>query len=215
MGACSLHLNLLLWGSFVGRLVIACEIVPGAIFGLREAPGVCEILRGKASIEEAILPTELEGLSVIPAGAFDPSIGRELAQGRLEGPLKELRQSYDYVILDTSPILSVTDGLLIAQSVDGVLLSVRRDVSRIPRVEATIRKLSRLHSLLVGAIVIGVDESSFDPRYTPQRAAPDDDMGESLEMKLGEEADDSNVIAFDDEIADDHAATVVRTGAEV
>ena len=69
---------------------------------------------------------------------------RPRSQGVL-GPLfAELKEQFDFVIVDSSPILPVADGLIIAQHTDAVLFSIFRDVSRKTKVSAAAERLRRL-----------------------------------------------------------------------
>ena len=85
-----------------------------------------------------------------------------LAQQRLGAVLEDLKKSYDFIIIDTAPILPTSDTLLIAQHVDGILLSVLRDVSRLPMVHLAQERLAMLGKRVLGVVVGGTD---FDGGY--------------------------------------------------
>ena len=70
--------------------------------------------------------------------------------------MEQLRKQYDFIILDSSPVLPVTDALILGQHVDGVILSVLRDVSRAPQIQAAYQRLARLGIRTLGAVVLGV-----------------------------------------------------------
>src|SRR5262249_16935462 len=99
--------------------------------------------------------TLIEGLSVIGGGECDPVALAMLAQGQASAIFADLRQQYDFVIVDTSPILPVTDGLLFAQEVDGVLFSILRNVSRLELIDAAHERLAVLNVRILGAVVTG------------------------------------------------------------
>jgi Mrp family chromosome partitioning ATPase len=97
------------------------------------------------------------------------------ALARDGGPalLRTLEGQFDFVIIDSAPVLPVADSLLIAQHVDGVLLSLLRDVSRGAAVQAAQERLQILGVHLVGAVVNGMagDVQTAAYRYPSSRAA--------------------------------------------
>ncbi len=120
-------------------------------------PGFSEVLLAEVEIADAIQETSLEGLAVMPAGQWDRVVLQALAREGLEGVFEKLRQEYDFVIIDSHPILSANDSLLIGQRVDGVILSVLRKVSQMPRVYAANQKLNSVGIHFLGAVVNAAD----------------------------------------------------------
>jgi len=150
-------------------LLVDCDLRQPSIhdvFHTPTTPGLCEVLSGKAELEQALRPTGAPGLTVLPAGQISPEVQRRLAQDNVRQVFSRLGDEFDYVIVDSSPLLSVSDPLLIAQYVDAVLFSIRRDVSRVAKVAAACERLSMLKIPLLGAVVIGVDDSGYDSRYS-------------------------------------------------
>ena len=131
------------------------------VFGISQTPGFCELLRGEAQLDEIIQSVDQDGLSVIPAGKVNQETLRALAQEGTESIFEELKEQFDFIIVDSAPVLPVTDSLLIAQKVDSVLFSIRRDVSRQGKVSAACQRLLMLGVPVVGAVVIGLDETSY------------------------------------------------------
>ena len=131
------------------------------VFGISQTPGFCELLRGEIEPEEAIQSVDQEGLSVIPAGKINQETLRALAQEGTEAVLESLKKRFDFIVVDSAPVLPVTDSLMIAQKVDSVLFSIRRDVSRQGKVSAACQRLLMLGVPVVGAIVTGLDESTY------------------------------------------------------
>ncbi len=156
------------------------------VFDLPVGPGFCELLRGEAVLEDVIRETMVDGLFLVPAGKIDPVALSALAQGRAAAVFDQLRQRYDFVILDSAPVLPVTDSLLLAQDVDGVLLSILRDVSQLARVYAAYERLALLGVRMLGAVVTGTPQAYLYGqayRYLGQA-----DPVESPEAPLTEEA---------------------------
>lgn len=121
--------------------------------GLPLGPGVCEALRGQGDIAQMVQPTDTEYLSVVTAGNWDRQILPALANGSVCPLLERLRENFDFVIIDSSPLLPVVDSRLICKRVDAVLLSVLRDVSEASKVQAAQEMLDAFGVSQVHAVV--------------------------------------------------------------
>jgi capsular exopolysaccharide synthesis family protein len=142
------------------------------LFNLELQPGLSEVLRGEADLLGATQQTPVPGLSVIPAGHLDAQSAQAMAQGELRNLFQQLKQQYDFVIVDSAPVLPVVDSQLIGQHVDGVLFSILRDVSRLPSVYAAYEKLSMLRIRILGAVVNGARTSSYGSGYYNYTSVP-------------------------------------------
>lgn len=125
------------------------------LFDLPLEPGLSEVLRNEVSVNYAIKPTNLSRLWLMPAGHLDAHAVQALAQDNVRTLFEQLKQQYDFIVVDCSPVLPVADALLMGQHVDGVLFSVLRDVSRAPSVYAAQQKLNNLGVRILGAVMIG------------------------------------------------------------
>jgi capsular exopolysaccharide synthesis family protein len=125
------------------------------LFGLAREPGLCEVLRGEVSAEDAIRPAPQSRLWVLPAGQWDSHALQALAQDNVRALFEQLKGQYDFIVVDSCPVLPVADALLLGQHVDGVIVTVMRDVSRAPEVFAAQQRLTSLGIRTLGAVVIG------------------------------------------------------------
>jgi Mrp family chromosome partitioning ATPase len=73
----------------------------------------------------------------------------------------EIRPQFDFIIVDSSPVLPVADSLVLAQHVDGVLFSLLREVSRMHKVYAAYQRLAMLGVPMLGAVVNGTLEDAY------------------------------------------------------
>ena len=135
------------------------------VFDMPLSPGLCEVLRGELPLDNVIYPAAQENLSVVPAGRINQDVLQILAQDGVGAVIEQLKQEFDFVLVDSSPVLPVADSLLIAQHVDGVIFSIRRDVSRVAKVAAACHRMAMLGVPVLGAVVIGLDEGSYGYRY--------------------------------------------------
>jgi polysaccharide biosynthesis transport protein len=135
------------------------------LFDTPQEPGLAEVMRGEVEATDAVRATSLSRLWLLPAGNGDTHAIQALAQDNVRTLFEQLKQQYDFVIIDTPPLLAVTDSLLLAQHVDGVLYAILRDVSRAPAIYAAQQKLAPLGVRTLGAVVIGADAEFNDKTY--------------------------------------------------
>lgn len=113
--------------SGVRVVVLSCDLrkpVTHTIFGLRNAPGLTAHLSGRASLDEIILPTQIPGLDLVPAGPVPPNPAELLQSKAMANCLRILRERYDVVICDGAPVIAVTDAAVVASQADGTVLVV-------------------------------------------------------------------------------------------
>jgi polysaccharide biosynthesis transport protein len=135
-------------------------------FGLAGVPGVAEVLRGELIASAAVQQTRRDNLWVLPAGRCDARALGSLAQDEFSRVLAEVgTSSFDFVLIDTCPVLPVADALLVARHVDGVLMSLLVDVSQVDKVNAACQKLASVDVPLLGAVVNGTRGESFGYGY--------------------------------------------------
>jgi succinoglycan biosynthesis transport protein ExoP len=120
-------------------------------------PGFCELLRGEVAANDIIRPTALINLSVITAGAYDEQALSVLAQPRSRNLFDELREQFDFIVMDSAPLLPVADTLLLSQHVDAALFSILRDVSQLPRIHAAHARMAALGVPILGAVLAGTN----------------------------------------------------------
>ncbi|MEP3478490.1 MAG: AAA family ATPase [Fuerstiella sp.] len=122
-----------------------------------EGPGISEYLRGDCSMESIYQETQAPGLTFIPAGKVDQVVLQSLSTDGGRSLINELKSRFDFVIIDTSPLLFVAEPSMLAQNADIVLLSTRKDYSRIPYVAQSRDSLRSLQVPLMGAVMVGSD----------------------------------------------------------
>ncbi|OHB70176.1 MAG: hypothetical protein A2V70_11725, partial [Planctomycetes bacterium RBG_13_63_9] len=141
------------------------------IFGLPLEPGVSETLRGENDFTQPVAhETGTNNLAVVTAGHWDRHALAALANGAAGALLEKLRAEYEFVVVDSSPVLPVADTRFVSQYVDTVILSVFRDVSQIPKVEAACDVLRAFGCGSLATVVIGPTEglAAKDLGYEPR-----------------------------------------------
>jgi capsular exopolysaccharide synthesis family protein len=163
------HLAISLARAGLKTLLIDCDLRRPAmhrLFELPAGPGVTEVLGGGVPFEDAVQSVApLSGLGVLTAGGSGYEAAHLLAQPAAHDLFAWARKTFDFVVVDTAPVLPVADTLLIGQHVDVAIFSILREVSRLPGLQAAQERLSRVGIRLLGAVVTGVRGDYFSGRY--------------------------------------------------
>ena len=123
------------------------------VFNVRDHKGLTNVLVGAATLQEAMSETVVEGLRVIPSGPLPPDAAQVLRSSRMKEVLEELKNSADLVILDSPPLLSVTDPMLLAPLVDAVLMVVDANHTGRDTVKRGAEILMQAHPSPVGTVL--------------------------------------------------------------
>jgi len=157
-------------------LIVDCDLRNPSIqklFELPLGPGVSEVLRQEVDVSDVVQATTVPNLWIIPAGQCSNATIAALAQGHpLETLFNRLRGQFDFVIVDSCPVLPVADALLIAQHVDGVVFSIMQDISQLPKVMTASEKLTQLNIPLIGAVVNGIKQEVYSYGYNYVKQLP-------------------------------------------
>lgn len=140
-------------------LLVDCDLRKPAVHRLFDVPseiGLSEVLRDEIDLADAIQATSDNGPFVLPAGCCDPTATLALAQQGVREIFEQLKNQFDFIVVDSPPVLSVADSLLIAQRVDAVLFTTLRGVSRLPAVHAAYERLATLGIRILGLVAGGV-----------------------------------------------------------
>lgn len=130
------------------------------VFNFRNEIGVVEYVKGDVdSLDDLI--HNCEGVDVISAGSHTPFPGKILSSKKMTEFIEELKAKYDYIILDTPPVLVVSDAYLIGKSVDGFLMVAAQHVSKKKELVAAIKALQEKQMNVIG-ISIGMVTTDED-----------------------------------------------------
>ncbi len=127
------------------------------LFGAPSAAGLASVIAGTAGGADAVQESGIPGLWLLPAGPPPPNPAELLTSPRFQECLDGIREQYDFVIVDTPPLLAVTDPGVVAARVDGVLLTVRLTRKARPRAERAREILATLGATVLGVVVNGAD----------------------------------------------------------
>jgi capsular exopolysaccharide synthesis family protein len=175
-GKTTLASNLALSLARAGRktVLVDCDLRCPSVHQVFEQvlqPGLSEVLLGEVELPDAVRPSAAEELlSLLTAGQWDREVLQELARKGPENIFEKLRMEFDFIIVDSHPVLPATDALLLGQYADAVIVSLMRDISQMHLVHEAWRRLATLGIHVFGGVVNGVPAQTYGSRY--QYAAP-------------------------------------------
>jgi capsular exopolysaccharide synthesis family protein len=135
------------------------------IFGVELGPGLSEILTGECPAEEALETEFSDNLHLLTAGRLDRNPHRLMGLGNFHQLVEKMRKLYDYVIIDTPPVLPASESLLMSSAADANILCVRRDFSRVDQMTEASKRLRSSGIHLAGAVLSGVPVQQYASRY--------------------------------------------------
>jgi capsular exopolysaccharide synthesis family protein len=135
------------------------------LFGVPVSPGLTDVLCGATSPEDSVRATGVPNLWLLPAGDRVQSQYDPLTEDRTRDLLEQMRTSFETTIVDSSPVLLVADSLTLVQHVDGILLSIMRGVSQMPKISAALHRIKCLGRPVLGAVVHGTEEEVYGTEY--------------------------------------------------
>lgn len=146
------------------------------VFDLSRGPGLSELLREEIALKDSIRQTSVENLEIITAGHGNHAALLAVAQGKFSPILDQLKGDYDFVVIDSPPVLHVPDSLVFAQYADATVFAVLREVSQLTKVYAAYQKLAMLDCRILGAIVNGTrdDIFSYKSKYSYYAVEPEE-----------------------------------------
>jgi capsular exopolysaccharide synthesis family protein len=125
------------------------------LFELPLEPGLCEVLRGEVEIDDVIRPTRVAGLWMISAGQYDLESIQALSRDGVGDVFDVLRGRFDFVVVDSAPVLSIADASMMGQHVDAAILCVMREVSQAAKVYEASEQLRSVGVHVLGAVING------------------------------------------------------------
>ncbi|MBN3725372.1 polysaccharide biosynthesis tyrosine autokinase [Burkholderia sp. Ac-20379] len=123
-----------------------------SFFSKPNAGGLAELLAGRLSIDQAIQPSGVPGLALLSCGKYPPNPSELLMMPGFTSLLDEFKRRFDLVIIDTPPLLAVSDAAIVAHSGGKTVMVLRSGSHTEAEIEDTLTKLDRAGAWTVGAI---------------------------------------------------------------
>ena len=123
------------------------------VFKAQRRPGLIDYLYGENTLEEIIKKSEIPNLSYITTGTIPPNPAETLESAQMKSFIKDLESKYDLILLDSPPIIAVTDSEILSNMVDVSLLVVSAETTEIELMEKSSELLKQGSSSFLGAIL--------------------------------------------------------------
>ena len=127
------------------------------VFDRPQQPGLSNVIVGNAKASEAVHTTTVPGLWVLPAGLNPPNPAELLGSKRFKDFLSSLSQHFDWVLVDTPPVMAVTEASVVAHLVTGVLFVVGAEMTSRNAGQRALEQLEHVHAKFIGAVLNRVD----------------------------------------------------------
>ncbi|WP_084223161.1 polysaccharide biosynthesis tyrosine autokinase [Mycolicibacterium holsaticum] len=114
--------------------------------------GFSTVLANRASLDEALQKTSYSGVTALTSGPIPPNPSELLGSLSARKILDELRSLYDYVVIDSSPLLAVTDAAILAANADGVLIMSRFGKTKRDHLANAVTQLRDVGAAVLGAV---------------------------------------------------------------
>ncbi|MDW5611091.1 polysaccharide biosynthesis tyrosine autokinase [Mycolicibacterium sp. D5.8-2] len=114
--------------------------------------GFSTVLSGAVALDDALQKTRFPGLTVLTSGAIPPNPSELLGSQSARKMLNELRAKFDYVIVDSTPLLAITDAAILAAGADGVLIMSRYGHTKREHLAHAVGSLENVGAPLLGAV---------------------------------------------------------------
>jgi polysaccharide biosynthesis transport protein len=126
-------------------------------FSMTKMPGLSDFIVGRNQPSEVIQATRYKGLHVLPCGYTAPNPAELLGSGSMKELLVALRKLYDWVLIDTPPILAMADTPIVSRLADGLVLVLAAETTSRPALQRSIDSIASVGGKVLGAVLNKVD----------------------------------------------------------
>ena len=149
-------------------IILDCDMRRPKIHKLLDVPrdiGISNILVGGCEVKEAVVHTWIPNLDIIPCGPIPPNPSEILGSKRMSTLLDMLRKTYTRILIDSPPVTAVTDAVVLAKLVDGVVLVLRTGETPREIIQNGVGQLQAVNAHILGTVLNGVDMSKDSYYY--------------------------------------------------
>ncbi len=147
-------------------ILVDCDLRKPSIhkkFKISNIIGLSDVLIGKEMLDDCIISYN-NNLNILPSGTLPPNPSEMINSNLMSSLLEILKDRYDLVILDTTPIISVADAQILSAKADGTIIVVREMKTKCDSITEAQNILSKVGANLIGIILNGVD--SLNKKYS-------------------------------------------------
>ena len=148
--------------------------------------GLANVLTGDVDVKQVIQETSIKDFYLLPRGSLPPNPADLLMSQRMRDILNELRTLFDFIVVDSPPIIAVSDAAVLSVLCDGVVLVFNGEKTTTPSARRATERLDKVGAHILGVILNAIDIR--DPEYLDYRsyypsyyASIDEDSGSEFE----------------------------------
>ena len=148
-------------------ILIDCDLRKPTVhkkFGITNSSGLSEVIVGKVDLKDAMKEFN-KNLTIITSGKIPPNPSEMLGSNNMQRFLNELKRHYDCIILDTPPVLAVTDAQILSRNVDGMILVIRAGRTKKEIVIKAKKQIENVGGKIIGTILNAVDSKNGRNNY--------------------------------------------------
>ncbi|MDE2214392.1 MAG: CpsD/CapB family tyrosine-protein kinase [Candidatus Omnitrophica bacterium] len=131
--------------------------------GIKQETGLSEVLRGTANLKDVLFNIDIEQLTFMASGAVPPNPAELLASDAMKDLISEVRSMFDYVLIDTPPVIPVTDAVILGGMTEGTLMVVQAGRTQRGMVDRATELLNQAQTKIIGHVLTGIEY--FVPEY--------------------------------------------------
>jgi capsular exopolysaccharide synthesis family protein len=154
-------------------------------FGRRQNIGLGNFILGNLPEEDLVTATSLPNLAVVCSGPLPPNPSELLGSPLMDRALKRLDEFADLVIIDTPPILAVTDAAVLAAGTQGVILVVEQGRTSIPTILRAKQKLEAIHAPILGVVLNKLRDEEQASYYNQYAEAEKSNQNTGRSLRYG------------------------------
>jgi succinoglycan biosynthesis transport protein ExoP len=136
--------------------------------GLTNHRGLSNVLTGGLSLDEGIQGTPISGLSLLSRGVPPPNPSELLGSRKMKEILKDLRQRFEFILIDSPPVIAISDAAILSVITDGVILVFDGQRTSTGSAQKAVERLDTVRARFLGVVLNGVN--LHDPYYAYYRA---------------------------------------------
>ena len=140
---------------------------------VRGGRGLTDFLAGQEKLDSAIKPTSISNLSVLNCGSTPPNPTELVGSKRMDETLAALKDRYDFILIDSPPVMPVSDAVVLSTMVDGVVLVVRANETKRQIVKAAVAQLGNGQGKILGVVLNRVDVRNAEYKDYYKYCSPD------------------------------------------
>jgi succinoglycan biosynthesis transport protein ExoP len=137
-----------------------------SLFELKSSLGLAQVISEKLPYDTAIFACEdVENLFIFPAGRIPPNPSEILQSKSMKDIIEQLRRDYDYIIIDAPPVNLVSDAVILAGLVDGVILVVAENETKKDIAKRSVKLLKKIGANILGVVITKVKNKKIQNYY--------------------------------------------------